>query len=202
MNKTTKHIIKYLIEIIIVAFGVFLGTYFSDASAQKKLQADKERAMQIISKELAYNRKMIQEHVTYHEAIKVQIDSIFETLSEEDRLESIVKTKKFQQNQVKGWRGLLYARVQKTGFEGAKLSGVVKEFDIELIQKLSNIYSLQDIYSDFGASILNKGISMNSSAKVIDFIGVTQLMTSDLLGLEKRLLKELDEMITVLEKSR
>ena len=202
MNKTTKYIIKYLIEIVIVAFGVFLGIYFSDASAQKKLQADKERAVQIISKELAYNRKMIQEHVTYHEAIKVQIDSIFETLSEEDRLESIVKTKKFQQNQVKGWRGLLYARVQKTGFEGAKLSGVVKEFDIELIQKLSNIYSLQDIYSDFGASILNKGISMNSSAKVIDFIGVTKLMTSDLLGLEKRLLKELDEMITVLEKSR
>ncbi|TSE09880.1 hypothetical protein [Aquimarina algiphila] len=199
MNKTAKNILKYLIEIIIVAFGVFLGVYFSNVNAENKTKAEKEKSLRIIIKELENNQLLLEKHINYHENIKIQIDSIALKLSEKDKLSNFTTDNKFNHNNIKGWNGFQFARLQKTAFEGTKISGILKEFDIELIQKISSVYVLQETYTDFGTSILNKAIETNSSTKVIDFIGVIELMTSDLLILEKRLNEGLKKTITELK---
>jgi hypothetical protein len=199
MNKTANSIFKYLIELIIVAFGVFLGVYFSNINAENKVKTEKDKSLTIIVKELEYNQQSLESYIEYHENIKIQIDSITPTLSEEDKFSNFATTNKFNHNNIKGWNGFRFARLQKTAFDGAKISGIMKEFDIELIQKISSIYTLQDTYVAFGTSILTKAIDTNSSTKIIDFIGLIQLMTSDLLFLEKQVNDELKKAIAELK---
>ena len=192
MNNTLKSILKYLIEILIVAFGVFLGVYYSNINADKKTQKEKNKSINLIINELEINKELLKEHIEYHKKIKIEIDSIIPTLSNKELYADFTRSK-FKHFEIKGWEGILFARLQKTAYESTKTSGVIKEFDIEIIQKLSDIYNFQDTYIDFGTSILNKAIGINSSMKLWDLIGTIELMTSDLLGIEKTLLKKLNK---------
>lgn len=200
MNKTFKSILKYIIEIIIVAFGVFLGVYYSNVNADKKTLKEKNKSLTLIVKELELNKKLLEDHISYHEKIKIEMDSIVPSLSIK-QMSSDFTESEFKHMKIKGWRGFLFARLQKTAFESTKASGLIKEFDIELLQKLSDIYYLQNTYVDFGNSILNKAIDINSSMKMADLIGTIRLMTSDLLGLEKELSKKTEKVITELKTS-
>ena len=201
ISKTFKSILKYFIEIAIVAFGVFLGVYYSNINADNKTQKEKEKSFNLIIKELELNKELLKQHITYHEKIKIEMDSIVPSLSEKKMYSSFTESE-FKHMEIKGWTGFNFARLQKTAFESTKTSGLMKEFNIELVQKLSDIYYFQDTYVDFGQSILNKAIGINSSMKTIDFIGTIRLMTSDLLGLENELTEKLDKTIIELKKSQ
>ncbi|WP_025743542.1 hypothetical protein [Aquimarina pacifica] len=200
MNKNTKRILKYLIEIIIVAFGVFLGVFFSNLNTENKTKKEKEKSLSLIVEELVLNKQLLKEQIDYHEHIKIKIDSITENLSDKEKYSSFMESE-ITHIDIEGWTGFNFARLQKTAFETTKTIGIIKEFDIELIQELSSIYYFQDLYIDFGKSILDKAIETSSSTKVIDFLGLIKLMTSDLLGIEKQLATKLDKTITELKTS-
>ena len=198
MNQTLKSLLKYLVEIVIVAFGVFLGVYYSNINADNKIKIEKEKSLNLIIKELELNKELLKEHIVYHENIKREMDSIVPTLSESTMYSNFTEAE-FKHIEIKGWNGFNFARLQKTAFETAKTSGLIKEFEIELVQKLSDAYYFQDIYVDFGTSILNKAIGINSSMKIADLIGTIRLMTSDLLGVEKQLSTKLEKMLAELK---
>ena len=200
MNKTLKSILKYIVEIIIVAFGVFLGVNYSNINADNKTKKEKERSLNLIIKELEFNQQLLEDHIAYHKKIKIEMDSIIPSLSEKEMYSDFTEAT-FKHMEIKGWTGFNFARLQKTAFESTKTSGLIKEFDIELTQKLSDIYYFQDTYLGFANSILNKAISINSSMKIADMIGTIRLMTSDLLGLEKELSTKLEKAITELKTS-
>ncbi len=107
-----------------------------------------------------------------------------------------MNSKKFHHKNIKGWKGFGQAELETTAFESAKISGIISEYDIELIQIISKIYKRQDVYSGFGNTILDKMININSSTKVIDALGMVQIMTTDLLGLENYLLVEIEKIET------
>ena len=197
MKISKLDILKYSIDLVIVISGVFLGIYISGLKENRSINLEKEKSIKYIISELENNLKLINGHITYHELIKQQIDSIIPTLSEEVKFSSFIK---YRDNEIKGWEGFLYARIQYTAFEGAKLSGIMQEMDLELIQEISYIYTFQKAYSDFGTSILNKAFETNSSTKVIDFLDIIQIMTSDLLNLEKGLSDEIEKTITDLKR--
>lgn len=198
MNKTLKSILKYFVEIIIVAFGVFLGVYYSNINADNKTKIEKQKSLNLIIKELELNKKLLEDHISYHKNIRTEMDSIVPTLSEKELYSNFTEAE-FKRIEIKGWTGFNFARLQKTAFETAKTSGLIKEFDIELVQKLSDVYYFQDVYVDFGTSILNKAIGINTSMKIADLIGTIRLMTSDLLGLEKELSTKLEKTLTELK---
>lgn len=198
MNKTVSTIVKYLIEVLIVAFGVFLGVYYSNINSNSKTQLEKEKSLDLIIEELELNKKLVKEHISYHEKIKLEMDSIVPSLTPE-RLNAYFTESEVKLLEIKGWTGFRFARVQNTAFESTKTSGLMKEFDIELVQKLSDIYYFQDLYLNFATSILNKAIDFNSSSKIIDLIGAIKLMTSDLLGLERELSTKLDLVVKELK---
>ena len=200
MHKNTKRILKYFIEIIIVGFGVFLGVFFSNLNAENKTKKEKEKSFSLIIEELVLNKQLLKEQIAYHEHIKIKIDSITKNLSTEEKYSSFMESK-IHHIDIEGWTGFNFARLQKTAFETSKTIGIIKEFDIELIQELSSIYYFQDLYTDFGKSILNKAIDTSSSTRVIDFFGLIKLMTSDLLGIEKQLFTKLDKTINQLKSS-
>ncbi len=188
MKKITNSILKYLIEFLIVAFGVFLGVYASELQNEKKNKAEKEQSINFIIEELVNNKNNLEKCIEYHQSIKTEIDSIAQTLSEKDVYTTYLGNKIFQHNKIKGWNGIQLANLENTAFETAKISGIIKEYDIEFIKNISKIYNQQENYSEFGASILNRMININSSTKIIDVFGSIQLMTTDLIIYEKTIL--------------
>ncbi|MEM8763773.1 MAG: hypothetical protein AAGD88_08170 [Bacteroidota bacterium] len=195
MTISTKTIVKYLLEIIIVAFGVFLGVYFSDLNEMQNMKEEKEKSLTLILEELEYNQKLLEEQIDYHEKLKIQMDSVNNVLTDKDRFSSLADNKDFNHNNIKGWNGFQFARLRAVAFESAKISGILKEFDIQSIQKISSVYVYQESYLSFGNSILNKAIDTNSSTKLVDFLGIIELMNSDLLNLEKHLSENLKRVI-------
>ena len=195
MTISTKTIVKYLLEIVIVAFGVFLGVYFSDLNEIQSTKEEKEKSLTLILEELEYNQKLLEEQIDYHEKLKIQMDSVNNVLTDEDRFSSLADNKDFNLNNIKGWNGFQFARLRAVAFESAKISGILKEFDIQSIQKISSVYVYQESYLSFGKAILDKAIATNSSTKLVDFLGIIELMNSDLLNLEKHLSENLKKVI-------
>ena len=196
-----KDIVKYLIEFIIVAFGVFLGIYVNELQNEKRTEKEKEKSINYILEELEDNKKSLEKAIAYHESIKIEIDSIFRTLDEKDLYVTYLGNKIIQHNEIKGWNGVGIATLENTAFEAAKISGIMKEYGIELIRYFSKIYNHQEAYSKFGNTILTKMINVNSSTKVIDVVGSIQLMTSDVLNYEKSLLNGINTVKSTLKTS-
>ncbi|WP_299256934.1 hypothetical protein [uncultured Aquimarina sp.] len=188
MKKTTKNVFKYLLEFLIVAFGVFLGIYVSEQENKKKIKGEREKSVNYILEELNDNKNSLEKSISYHQLIKIQIDSIVPTFNEKDLYEAYWGNKKFKHNQIVGWNGIRLANLEDTAFEGAKISGIIQGYNIELIHNISKIYNQQKKYTEFGTSIFNKMININSSTKIIDIFSSIKLITTDLLLNEKQLL--------------
>ena len=192
MKKPTKNIFKYFLEFMIVAFGVFLGIYVSNLQNEKKMESEREKSITYIIKELENNKKNVEKSIEYHQLIKSNLDSLVSNLTEKDVFENYIGNKKFRHNQIKGWNGVKLADIENTAFEGAKISGIIKEYDIELIQCISKTYNRQEKYSEFGNLLFDRMGSINSSTKIVDVLGTIQLMTTDLVLFEKQLLEEIE----------
>ncbi|CAM1371686.1 hypothetical protein [Tenacibaculum xiamenense] len=194
MKKNTKRILKYLIEFLIVAFGVYLGVYASEIQSKKKTKSEKEKSITYIIQELESNKKSLEESIKYHESIKKEIDSVSKTLNTKDLFSTYIGNESFRHTKLKGWNGIKIANLQDTSFEAAKITGIIREFDLEFIQRLSKIYKHQVTYSKLGNSILTKMINLDSSTKVVDVVNAIELMTYDLCNYEKSILKAIEKM--------
>lgn len=187
MKKTYKNILKYLLELLIVAFGVFLGFMVSEWNDDRKTQKQLDRALEFVYEEMGNNCKTLINAIEYHEKIKHGLDSMIHELPE-NSLDSIyIDNSLFDFNEIPGWKGVRTAGLDNTGFTSLQLSGLLQEMDIREVQTLSKAYKYLDFYSDFSQTPLERLVGMNSTSKVIDVIGALQLLTGDVLGTEKNL---------------
>lgn len=199
MKRDSRDSIWYLAELVIVAFGVFLGLYANELQSNRRIKLEKEKSINFIVQELKKNRKKLEQSYTYHGGIKIQLDSIARVLSRSDLFLTYFGNQKFKHDQIKGWNGVQNANIDDTAFEATKISGIIKEFPIQEIQRISEIYKFQNEYSDIGKSILNKMINFNSETKISDVFGSIDLITSDLKNYEKSLIRQIDQTISLLE---
>ncbi|MBU2974978.1 hypothetical protein [Zobellia sp. B3R18] len=183
-----RNFFNYLIDFLIVAFGVFLGTYVSQHQTQKKIIENKIKSVNFILDELKNNRENLLKVIEYHELIKISFDSIQPTLSENDLQTTYFKSKKFNHNEIKEWKGFQLAEIESIAFETVKISGIIQEMDIEMVKEISKIYKQQENYSNFSQSIINRMLSIDASTKTIDVLGTFQLFTNDVVNYEKLLL--------------
>lgn len=83
MSSTKKHIIRYSIELIIVAFGVFLGIIVSNWLAQQKVDNKVKKTLSYIISEMESNSQALERASIYHSKIKDELDSAISTLDRE-----------------------------------------------------------------------------------------------------------------------
>ena len=165
----------------------------SAIQSDKKLKTEKEKSQNYILEELQKNKESLEKSIAYHQAIKIELDSIYPTLNEEDFFKVYFGNDKFRFNTIKGWKGTYVAQIDNTAFEGAKLSGIIKEYNIESLQSISAVYNSQNRYNDFGNSILTRMMSLSANTKVVDVFGTIEIMTTDLLDFEKSLLQKIEK---------
>lgn len=65
-----KSVAKYLVELLIVAFGVFLGIMVSEQKAKNRTNENISNSRDMIVEELEVNRQNLVHAVEYHEKLK------------------------------------------------------------------------------------------------------------------------------------
>ncbi len=204
-KKVTNNILKYFLELLIVAFGVFLGVYLGEQKEQKKNETNTYNAYTEIISELKSNAKRIEDVISYHEQIAIELDSATRALSPEDyALEYLFNKDKFNFTKIPSWNGFKTARLSKTFYESAKISGVFQDLNINTIQLIASIYEEQDNYLIFSKQSFNKLVDMDSDTKIIDLIGqLERLSKFDIYQIEKYLLTRItytvDELVKLQE---
>lgn len=196
LKKNTKNILKYFIEFLIVAFGVFLGIYASEWQNQKKSNKTEEKAIANIIRELEQNKNSLQNSIEYHKLIKLSLDSVLKTFPRETYFEPYFKNQKnFKFKNINGWKGNGFSEFENTAFEVTKMSGTLQNMDIDLIQDISKVYNKIKVMTDFQKVINGRMANLNSESKTIDVIGDISIISGDNLNMEKSLLKELEQAI-------
>lgn len=198
-NSIAKKMAKYSIEFVIVAFGVFLGLWVSEWTNERKTIVKKEKSIQYIKEEIESNKTSLLKTIEYHKLIKVGFDSLSKNLTLREKMVPYLESKSFNHNQINGWFGLRLPEFEDVAFEGAKISGIIQEYDFKLIQEMAKVYKTQAFISEFGKSILNNMIDANSSTKTIDVISILELLTRDFLFAEEELLQDYSQIIEIVE---
>ncbi len=170
MKKTTKSIFKYLLEFLIVAFGVFLGVFVNDWNAQKKADENTEKTLSFILEEFDSNISKLETTLEYQDKILKSVDSTLVGLDRDDLEATYYTNRKFRFDKIPYWRGFGFPRLGDIVYESAKINGVLQELDISTTKLIARLYEKQDGFIEFGESINNKILSMNSETKVVDIL--------------------------------
>jgi len=190
-KKSTVTIFKYFIELLIVAFGVFLGMFVSDWNIQKKTNQNIDKTLTFIISEIDSNIDKLENSIEYQTKIISSFDSVVNVLEETDLEIIYYKNKKFRFNDFPGWQGFRFSSLENIMYESAKINGVLQELNITTTQLIARIYQKQESYLEFARKVNNKLLTINSKTKVIDVMGTFELVKYDILSTEKWLLKEL-----------
>lgn len=168
--------------------------YFNEINNEKNLVKETEKSIELIKNEVEYNKSALEASIAYFEIIKNNFDSTRSALLPEDLNAYYYGSENFSVSDLGKWNGLQIAEFEETSFQAIQITGIIKEFDIELIRDISKVYRLQEITNDTGDSIMEKLMSINSSTKVLDVIIIFRLITNDLLITQRRLLVDMEKL--------
>lgn len=201
MKITKENIIKYALESLIVAFGVFLGLVVSEWNTQRKMDKRVERSLNYIIEELQTNINALDRAATYHEKIAAEFDSAAGRLDEKAYFANYYADNSFKFNSLPSWNGPGMALLESSAFESAKIGGVLQELDIKTIQLISKMYAQQTTYSMYGKAVFDKLTNIDSDSKTFDVILILSVMSNDLLNSERGLKIYLEKSIERLKET-
>ncbi len=202
--KYSKNFSKYLLDLLIVAFGVFLALYVGERNNQRKADQNTLNALTQIISELESNAKNIENTIAYHKKVSVELDSLISSLSESDQFVPYLENyEKLRFHRMPSWRGYEIAETDATFYESAQISGIFSELNIETIQIIASIYKFQKQYTDVGNLSMNKLLDMDSNTQIVDIIVLLErLVKDDIFGLENAMLAEVNGSIEKLKQIR
>jgi len=191
MKKGAFSILKYLIEFIIVAFGVFLGVFVSEKNAQNKINNNTEKSLTFIIEEIDSNIMKLTNSIDYQSQIIASLDSVTHNLRQSDIGNSYYKNRKFRFNNLPGWRGMGLPSLETISYESAKMNGVIGGLNIHTTRLIARAYNRQEAFTEFSKKVNNKLLEINSNTKLIDVLGIFELLKYDIFSTEKWLVNEL-----------
>lgn len=134
---------KFIREMIPVMLGVYFAFALSDFSEQRKTNAEFAEYKMLLKKEVTQNLERIIPNFKYHENLKEDLISL---------ARSEQPYKAFQDYNMQGLRtGFVSSSAYKTGIQ----TGIIQEFDLDMIQNINNLYTYQDNYEDYNKGLLN-----------------------------------------------
>jgi hypothetical protein len=134
----------YFLEGILIIFSVLFALFINNYSETLKTQRQKELALNRISKELEKNSKILAEWIPHHEKIYRRL---YKSSSEKNySLKNVLmQYDYFSFDVLSDNQRLFHALPSHTTWETAKATGMITEFDFELVEELTKTYALQDL---------------------------------------------------------
>lgn len=161
-----------------VMLGVYLGFALNNYGENRKLAQQITTYKQMLSNEITGNLEQVEGVLEYHEKLKTEFQEI---LNSEEVL------KEFQSYKFKGIRP---GMVNRSAYETGLQTGIIQELDLELVQRVNQLYTYQSKYTKMNESILNNFIGQDypetKSAAENMLIGLNMSM-NDILQFETEL---------------
>lgn len=122
-----------LIQMIMIAFGVYLGMLANDWSTKRKEQREVKNGLQSIANEITFNKNFLEGRLEYYKQVVTVLDSLVGVRGAEAPIEGIP-----------GFRGINPILLRNSAFELAQSTQVLANMDYQLAESLSLLYAVQD----------------------------------------------------------
>ncbi len=149
---------KFIREMIPVMLGVYFAFALNDYSEQRKTNNQFAEYKALIKKEVTQNLERLKPNFEYHKNFKDDLVSITES------------DEPFQSFKEYKMQGLRPGFVSKSAYQTGVQTGIIQEFDLDMIQNINNLYTFQSKYDEYNKSLLagfiNKNIPQNDDEVV------------------------------------
>lgn len=143
MKNIKNYFAEGLLIVFSVLFALFINKLFDDYKTNKK----KTIAIESIQKELYRNSSILGNWKERHIKIRNRITEIVEGRNDSLKAE-ILKNEFLNLGLLTNNESLIDAILTSTAWESAKSTGIISEFDFETTQKLTHVYSMQEVLTE------------------------------------------------------
>lgn len=134
----------YVIEASLIVFSVLLALFINKSYEAYQMKQERTKAKASIVAEMQSNREILLRLRESHMRIVSRIDSI--SALSNDSIESILLSEgHFNIPVLTGGESIMNEIVSSTAWETARATGIIGEFDYEAVERLTNVYWLQDV---------------------------------------------------------
>lgn len=176
-------------EIIPVMIGVYLGFTLNNFGETQKLNRDKATYAQMLTTEVQQNLASLENVSIYHAKLTADFDSIYHSKD--------IK-KAFDNYQLQGLRpGFVNSSAYETGIQ----TGIIQSLDLQLVQRLNMVYTLQEKYDNFNNNMLNSFLGQKFPETTSEIKSLLKIMNMNMVDINnfeyeliefyKNILKEL-----------
>lgn|GEM_PF-2794167 len=196
---TKVKIKSFFFQLFTIAAGVYLGVIGGNWNDSRKSREAQAVFLDNISMEIRANLKNMEMSLRKHEAMKISMEKLMETVDEEFLNQKFLANDGFQM--IDEWQGFGVNKPNQNVFKTGLNTNVFSELDFEISSLISGIYSRFDGYTEFTDSILDRALfELNPDTKTQDVFFIIELITTDVLSNERRLLDKVNKSIEKLEK--
>jgi hypothetical protein len=180
MAKTREWLPKILVESFLIAFSVLLALGVDDWKEERENQQLVRKALANFEREIRQNKAHIESRLGYHEKLHESLEGVdpkdvhtFEEL-----------------RQKVDFRGLNPAFLVDTAWQTALTTNALSYMEYDTVSRLSEIYTLQQRLYDYNGSMTVTFLPLLSDKNVSTLILPLVSYQSDVVGIEKNLLRQ------------
>ncbi|MEO0583392.1 MAG: hypothetical protein AAF135_14300 [Bacteroidota bacterium] len=184
-----KAVGNFLLQMIPVALGVYLGFLVSDWSENNSKRAQRDQLKASMLSEMQVNLQQLEKIVDYHRVLK-DSSQYYANPSNPIRKPYF-------------FRGTRMSKLSNSAYMTGIQTGAINELPLETIQKINQVYTRQNDYNDYGTLILSGLINKKFSEKKEDMRDIAQFLAItmvDVVAMEQELILKYQNLQIDLEK--
>lgn len=198
MNKErTYKLGPILLEMLLIFFGLYFAMLFTNMNEESKREDTKILHMKNILTEIELNIQSLIPAQEYHQIISDTLQIVFKNMTDKEATRSFgphtFRSMKF-------WQGTKTPSLRISAYEASINSGVMSDFDIDVLNRISEAYSYIADYKSYTSTYFQGFIALNSQNNQYDVLYMMMLFSNDAKGIEYMILEQLKNTKADLEK--
>ncbi len=137
----------YLLEAFLIVFSVLFALAIQNYVERLKIEKQKKIAIQRIKMEVERNSRILVEWVPEHQKIYDLLHTL--AIGKNDSLrKALAQEKYFNFGILSNEKQIINDLLSNTAWDTAKSTGIISEFDFELVEELNKVYLHQELMMD------------------------------------------------------
>lgn len=131
----------YILELLVVIAGVFIGMLVSDWNASRHLDERRDAFLRSIQSEMTENLRLLEGYEKRRKAFYLTLDSLSHVPQKERQKK--FRAKSFN-SRFPNWTGLGRSQFRDAMFDASKNSDVFTNLEVAVLEKLALVYNFQE----------------------------------------------------------
>ena len=190
-----------LFESGLIIFSVLFALFVNRCAENQRIEEQKEVALERIVEELKSNRELIKDVMQVHREAVANLRRA--STDENDSLRLYLARERFFDQEALGFlisgRSFFPSFPSSTSWNAAKSTAIIAEFDYEIVEALTKVYTTQEFFSEKTLTYIIQIIYSPVTEDERDTINALLLQTSELISQEEFTLQNIEEALEVIE---